>query len=470
MKTMILSLLFWLSLTPLAFASTLRISQVDNSDLLLSQEVQLYLSITDKQGEPLKGVTAKNISILEGLSPKGLNQLGPIVDFRQASNFEDGVRFLLLIDNSGSMYRNLEGKATSLKKDQRIEIAKAGVKSFLQSVTNPKDQLGLVTYNSFYQMLSPLSLDKNELLSQLEKIQKPTGNAVYTELYGSIMVTAQDFLSHRGRKALLILSDGENSPFYQNTKKPHPRFNKDRINWQQALEKLQIEGISLYAITFGPKGANHDRYLRKIAMKSGGAVFDASNEAELKAVYQKILRQILGEYRLTYRAGFQMQDKKYVQAQLSTDGKKSVATRFYYAGGLLGKAKGEGVLIPILAGLASLLGFWVLTKIRFEKNYPKTHLEILDSGGANVSTQILELGENQTIIGGAADAGMTIIGGPEVVEHHATVIYNPKLDQYSIEAQGALTVNNQPVQTKVLESGDLIQIGTTKMVFGDKLK
>jgi len=464
MKSILWSLLFGALLTQGAFAANLRIAQVDNSDLLLYQEIQLYLSITDAKGEPIKGIQAEELKVFEGLSAKVPGSLRPQVDFRRASNFEDGVRFLLLIDNSGSMYRNLEGQPTKNDKERRIQIAKAGVRSFIESASNPKDRFGLVAYNSFYQQLSPVSQDKAQLLAELDKLPKPTGKAVYTELYGSIMTTAKDFMSHRGRKALLVLSDGENSPYLQNTKEPHPRYGKEKIAWQQALEQLQTEGISLYAITFGPKGAKHDRHLRQIAAQSGGAVFDAHSESELKEVYQKVLRQILGEYRLTYKAGMAMDEKKFVHARLG----QLQASRFYYSGGLLGQPRGDFYLIPALAALLSLLAFWAVTKLRFEKNYPKPHLEILNDGGAQISTQILDLGQAQTVIGGAADAGMTIIGGKGVVDHHATIVFDPKTEQYAITAQGELTVNNQLVQTKVLESGDLIRIGATTMVFGQE--
>jgi len=467
MKKILFGLLLSLFGAQMALATNLRISQIDNSGLLLSQEIQLYLSVTDDQGEPLKGVAAKDFTLFEGTDPKALKPLNGPVDFRQATNFEDGVRFLLLLDNSGSMYRNLEGRATAKVNEQRIHIAKAGIKAFLSSATNPKDSFGLVAYNSFYQSLSPLSGDKAHLLGQLERLEKPKGQASYTELYGSVKVAAQDFMSHRGRRAMVVLSDGENSPYVQNTKQAHPRFGKDLISWQQALEKLQLEGISLYAITFGPKGAKHDRFLRRIAIESGGTVFDAHNEAELKQVYQKILRQILGEYQLTYRAGMEIQDKKWIRAQFGQGAGQTKVTRFYYSGGLLGKAP-EDFLLPLGMALVSLLGFWGLTRIRFEKNYPKPHLEILDQGGAQVSTQILELGQDQTIIGGAADSGLTIIGGQGVEERHATIIFDPKSEQYTISAQGALSVNNQLVQTKILESGDLIRIGATTMIFGQE--
>jgi len=223
----------------------------------------------------------------------------------------------------------------------------------------------------------------------------------------------------------------------------------------------------LYAIAFGPQGANHDRFLRQIAVASGGAVFDAHNEGELKEVYQKILRQILGEYRLSYKAGMGLEDRRFVQARLEQGGEQALATRFYYSGGLL-HPKGESYLIPVLAAVLSLLGFWVLTKLKFEHNYPKPHLEILEPGGAQVSTRILDLGQGQTVIGGAADANLTILGGKGVAEHHATIVFDPRAQQYTIAAQGALTVNNWSVQTKVLESGDLIRIGSTTLVFGQE--
>lgn len=467
MKKILFALASVLLLPPVAFATHLRIAQVDNSDLLLGQVVHLYLSLTDDQGEAVKGIEAQDLKVLEGPSADDLQPLDRVVGFKQASNFEEGVSFLLLLDNSGSMYRTLEGQPTTLVAEQRITVARGGIKSFLESATNPKDRFGLVAYNSFYQDLSPMKNDQTGLLRQLEALEKPTGDAVYTELYGSIQTAAQNFLAHKGRKALIILSDGENSPYFQNTQQPHPVFGTDPILWSQALEQLQLEGISLYAIAFGPKGADHDRFLRQIAVASGGAVFDAHNEGELKEVYQKILRQILGEYRLSYKAGMGLEDRRYVQARLEREGEQALATRFYYSGGLL-HPKGDSYLVPILAALLSLLAFWGLTKVKFEHHYPKPHLEILEPGGAQVSTRILDLGQGQTVIGGAADANLTIIGGKGVAEHHATIVFDPKAQHYTIAAQGALEVNNRSVQTKVLESGDLIRIGSTTLVFGQE--
>ncbi|MDT8447367.1 MAG: VWA domain-containing protein [bacterium] len=448
------------------WAASVRLSQIDNGDLLLKQQVKLYLSLTDDEGEPLQGVQADRLKVYEGVDEAELNPM-PITGFRQASTYEEGVRFYLLVDNSGSMYRNLEGQATAQEEARRISIAKLGVQTFLNSVSNPKDRIGLALYNSYYQQLSAPTDDRRGLVELLGDIEKPTGDAVYTELYGSLIQATGDFGAYRGRRAMIILSDGENSPLKQNTGKDHPVFGDQKVPWHQALESLQREGISLYTISFGPQGGEGDKQLREISVRSGGAVFDAHNETELKAVYRKILRQILGEYSLTYRAGMEMAQQKYVRVTFEDGDRRSGTTRFYYSGGLLAEEKENIWPIAVGVALASLLLFWLLSKVKFERNYPKPHLEILDDGGAQISTQVLDLGQGQTIIGGAADAGLTIAGGAPVADHHATIMYDAKTQAYTLVADGMLTVNNQSVQTKVLESGDVIKVGNTTMIFDD---
>lgn len=50
-------------------------------------------------------------------------------------------------------------------------------------------------------------------------------------------------------------------------------------------------------------------------------------------------------------------------------------------------------------------------------------------------------------------------------ENHATIIYDKAKDNYTVMAQGDLTVNNKVVKTKILESGDVISAGGTTIVF-----
>jgi hypothetical protein len=81
----------------------------------------------------------------------------------------------------------------------------------------------------------------------------------------------------------------------------------------------------VYAVNFGP---TRDRRLRDIAVETGGQVFDASNRGELAGVYRRIHEQVAAEYRLTYRAGMQPAERKFVRVRVAQGGSAAEATRF----------------------------------------------------------------------------------------------------------------------------------------------
>ena len=50
-------------------------------------------------------------------------------------------------------------------------------------------------------------------------------------------------------------------------------------------------------------------------------------------------------------------------------------------------------------------------------------------------------------------------------EQHATIVKDPSDSRYTIAGGGDITVNNQPVKTRKLEPGDVIDVGGSTIVF-----
>ena len=80
------------------------------------------------------------------------------------------------------------------------------------------------------------------------------------------------------------------------------------------------------------------------------------------------------------------------------------------------------------------------------------------------------VGTNKEItIGGSANSDLTIQGDPKVTMVEAKI--NKKGDAFTIASMGSpITVNNRPIKTKVLRSGDLIKVGDTTIVFDGGVK
>ncbi len=469
-KRILLSNIIILFTTCFLYADYVRISQIDPSSLLLNQEIKLYVSVTNENGDPVSGLTREAFSVFESAdNRKNFIKINEISGFEYMVNYETGINFLLLIDNSGSMYRTLTGARTGNASAMRISHAKRALVTFLKSVTNPKDKIGLAAYNSYYTSYSDLTNDKVKVQGYLDKIVRPGKYDAYSEIYSSVYLAVDEFSSVKGRKAIIVLSDGQNQPYYQYTHKKHKIFGDKIFEYTEPTKYCQEEGISVYAINFGPRGTKKDKGLTKIAYQTGGTVFDAQDQKQLGEVYNKIVNQILNEYLLTYTATMDPADKKYVKVDYNSSEGPVSSTRFYFSSTVFGLPLAKFNILLIIPFLIALGLLWLLSRIKFEKQKSDPSLEILNPGSAKASTNFFTLNKDKnTVIGGDPSADMTLSGGAtRIREKHATISFNKTKKKYTIVADGNLTVNNKPIKTKLLEPGDVINVGGTTIVFDD---
>ncbi|MBN2400921.1 MAG: VWA domain-containing protein [Spirochaetes bacterium] len=451
------------------FADYVRISQIDSSRLLLSQEVKVYVSVTNVEGEPVGKLMQDAFTLYESPDSRNFTKIPDITGFQSMANYESGINFLLLIDNSGSMYRNMKGARTKNESDKRISHAKKALITFLKSISNPKDTVGLAVYNSYYTLFSGLTGDKAKIEDYLDKIMQPNPDEAFTEIYSSIYTAVDEFSSVKGRKAIIVLSDGRNQPYYKYTRKAHKTLGTKIFEYAEPAKYCQEEGVSVYAINFGPKSERKDQGLSKIALQTGGSVFDAFDPRQLNDVYNKIVNQILGEYLISYPATMEPADKKYVKVECNTATGLASAVRFYFSSTVFGLPLTKFNFLLVIPFLLAVALLWLLSNIKFEKKRSDPSIEVLNPGSAKASTNFFTLDKNKkTIIGGDPSADMTLSGGAtKIKEKHATVAFDKVKKQYTIVADGNLTVNNKPVKTKLLEPGDVINVGGTTIVFDD---
>jgi Ca-activated chloride channel homolog len=450
-------------------ALNIGIAQIDTSQLLLRQSVGAYVSVTDDNGEPVKGMGQDSFRVFE--SPDGLRyQAVPgILGFEGNAGASEGITFLLLIDNSGSMYDALDGTKTADPAAMRITHAKSAVRTFLASMTSPSDKVGLVAFNTRYLLLARPTADKEKIAGMLDQVRKPVPDEAYTELYGSLQGASQEFAGIKGRKVIIALSDGENFPFFLHAGRAHPVYGTHVFTPQESVTANQEEGISVYGINFGT-GGEMDKNLRGIARETGGRVFEAANADQLAGVYQAIHRQVAGEYLLTYRATMTPAEKKYLQVTVTSGGQEISGTRFYFSSVVFGlplPALSAGLLVPFLLGFLLL---WLLTLLKLERKPGPASLEVLQTRVGRPVTRVLPLTSSKTVIGGSTKADLTITGAPQIKEEHATILFDPRDKSYTVVGSGDITVNNQPVKTRKLEPGDVIDAGGATIVFDDPKK
>jgi Ca-activated chloride channel family protein len=459
-----------LTLAPAAgYPDAASLAQLDASRLLITQRVDAYVSVTDDNGVPREGLDRGAFRVSESSDGQSFRPVASLLRFQPRAGAENGIAFLLLLDNSGSMYDSLDGRPTEDPAAMRITHAKDAVRAFLSSMTNPRDRVGLASFNTFFTPLSAPAegagaAGRDRIVDELDRIARPSPDQAYTELYASLTLAARKFAGVPGRKAIIILSDGENYPYAQYSGKEHPVFGKRRFAYTEPIVTCQEEGVTVYGINFG-KDMQPDPNLQAITRETGGRLFSAGNRDELAGVYQQIHRQVAAEYLLTWRAGTDPAEKRYVRVSVSAPGGEVSATRFYFAGTVFGLPLPRVsvlFLLPLLAAAALLAA---LVAVRLERKPGPARLEVLQTRIGHPVNRTVVLGAAKTVIGSSPKADLTISGSPHVKEHHATILHDPRDKSYTIASTGDVMVNNQPVKTRKLEPGDVIDVGGSTIVF-----
>jgi Ca-activated chloride channel homolog len=435
-------------------ADTLSVTQVDNSMLLITQEVRAYLSLLDSNGYSVKGLEKDNLKVYED---------GKQVPFKlapQGANINEGITLLFLVDNSGSMYDDGAGKSTNDDAARRITFVKAAVQSLLDQIKNPKDRVGLISFNVKLGAVIPPTNNKVEIEKAIPDITRPASQEAYTELYESLAAAETYFESASGRKVIILLSDGEEFPL-----KDNPNFPK-RIGIDGAIKASQLQGVSVFTIGLSKSADNAT--LEKIARETGGVFKFADRPEELADLYKQIRDQILNEYLVTYTATMSPAEKKTVKVVYNLNGKTGEAEREYFSETLFGRPQNPFNLLVLLAIPIAILLLFLLSLLKFKKKEKAASLNLLSSQGKG-TTQAYTIAENQKeiTIGGSARDDFTLQGEKTVTAGGGAKIKKDG-ETYTIVSDDApVTVNKKLVKTKVLRSGDVITIGNTTIVFDE---
>jgi Ca-activated chloride channel family protein len=213
-------------------------------------------------------------------------QLGNVITRTQAS----GVDIVLAIDVSRSMLA--EDFTIGSQRANRLEAVKKVTEQFIEE--RPNDRIGIVAFAGRAYWVSPLTLDHEWLIQNLDRIRiglVEDGTAI-----GSAIASAANRLKDKEAKTKLIvlLTDGDN--------------NAGKVMPLTAAEAARTVGIRIYTIGAGTRGTApypftdqfgrvvyqevnvdfDEEALKQIASISGGEYFRATDTKSLERIFAEI--------------------------------------------------------------------------------------------------------------------------------------------------------------------------------------
>ncbi|HBF36499.1 MAG TPA: hypothetical protein DDW50_04180 [Firmicutes bacterium] len=214
----------------------------------------------------------------------------PQIGMKDAIIRHEGVDIVLALDVSTSMLG--EDFQSAGRRISRIDIVKDVTSDFITK--RPYDRIGMIIFAGRPYILSPLTWDHDWSIERLKEVK--AGMIEDSTAIGSALITAMNRLqeSKAKSKVIILLTDGEN--------------NAGAVAPETAAEAAKALGITIYTIGAGSKGLvpypfqdqwGHkiyqnvkididDALLTKIAQRTGGHYFRATDTHSLQEIFNQI--------------------------------------------------------------------------------------------------------------------------------------------------------------------------------------
>lgn len=218
--------------------------------------VEVYAAVVDPGGNPVAGLKREDFTVLENGVAQSL------------SAFAEGdfpLSAAVAIDRSFSMAKLLPAELTAAR-------------TFLDGLRG-RDQSMLIAIGSEVETLAPLSSDREAQLRTLDRLQ-PWGS---TGLHDAILTAIDAMQSAVGRRALVLLSDGQD------------RYSTASAG--DARDRARTSNVMIYPVAIG---STRPPLFVDLAALTGGRSFQARDPGQLNGIAQQIAGELHHQYLLGY--------------------------------------------------------------------------------------------------------------------------------------------------------------------------
>jgi len=257
--------------------------------------VELPISVLDERGLPIVDLKQADFTVFEDKKPQKISSFGFSNDLALSVG--------LIVDHSGSM-------------EKRIEGARAAAIAFFEQILTSRDRAFFGGFSWDATSISPFVTNVDSLKTQVSNMPAAEGG---TALYDAIISGLYKFRTVPGRKALILVTDGEDTV--------------SRTTYADMLSYVRASRVPIYFIGIGLSGMDFSATskMKNLAAETGGVAYFVKNVSELTATYEQLEKELRSQYLIGYSAESTKKDERYrtVDVQTSRKGAKVRTIRGY---------------------------------------------------------------------------------------------------------------------------------------------
>jgi Ca-activated chloride channel family protein len=257
--------------------------------------VELYATVLDGKGRPAEGLAAADFTVREDDIEQSIRRFEMVRDLP--------IHAGILLDTSTSM-------------TQRLREAEEAAMHFFQIVLTPKDRVCLMTFNDQPHLQVRFTNSVEVLAGGLAGLVAESETA----LHDSLIFALYYFSGIKGKRALVLLSDGEDS--------------SSEYSFEEAIEFARRTGVAIYAIglSIATKEVEIRTKLQRLCRETGGSCFFIERAGELKSVYTQIEEELRSQYLIAYQSSQPGPEDRFreVELEVHRPGLRAKTMRGYY--------------------------------------------------------------------------------------------------------------------------------------------
>jgi VWFA-related protein len=259
--------------------------------------VELPIVVLDKQGTPVLGLEQDDFTVLEDGQPVTVEGFGTTADLP--------LSLALAVDTSGSM-------------EEVFPQVRQAVRGFTDALLEDNDEVVLIRFAWDAEVEVTWTDEIRKVKGRLDRFQPDGG----TSLHDAVVRSLEQFRGRRGRQAVVLLTDGEDTT--------------SRTGWgvaERFAHTMRVPifpiGLGLGKLDFSARGT-----LKELAAETGGEAHFVKDVADLPAVYDRIAELLRSQYLVWYPSPSDRPDDEFREIKVTVGDKElEVHTiRGYYPG------------------------------------------------------------------------------------------------------------------------------------------